>query len=109
MPRDNSSFQDVYDVVRLIPSGRVTNYGAIAKYLSVKGGARLVGWAMGALPPGSDVPAHRVVNSTGVLTAKNQFGGNRMQELLEAEGHQIRNDKIVGFGNVFWDPEAELN
>ncbi|SDL51098.1 MGMT family protein [Siphonobacter aquaeclarae] len=105
---DKISFEDVYAVVRLIPKGRVTNYGAIAKYLSLKGGARLVGWAMGALPAGSDVPAHRVVNSTGVLTAKNQFGGTRMQNLLEAEGIEVKNDKIVGFRKVFWNPEEEL-
>jgi len=101
-------FDDVYDVVRLIPKGRVTSYGAIAKYLSSGVSARMVGWAMNAAGGIEDVAAHRVVNSQGVLSAKAAFGGNRMQNLLEDEGVEVRNDKIVNFKDVFWNPSDEL-
>lgn len=106
MPETNP-FDDVYEVVKLIPPGRVTSYGAIAKYLGSKGGARLVGWAMNAAH-GLGIPAHRVVNSQGVLTGKHHFGGNRMQEALEAEGVPVENDQVVDFKNRFWDPVVEL-
>jgi methylated-DNA-protein-cysteine methyltransferase-like protein len=102
-------FDDVYAVVRLIPPGRVTSYGAIAAYLGSKGGARLVGWAMNACHDLTDVPAHRVVNRNGVLTGKAFFGGNRMQELLEAEGVRVENDQITDFPRHFWDPQQELS
>lgn len=103
----NSFFQDVYEVARLIPKGRVTSYGAIAHYLGTKMSARMVGWAMNTCPKG--IPAHRVVNSQGLLTAKHHFKGtNTMQRLLEKEGHTIVNDKIQRFNDVFWNPTEEL-
>ncbi len=101
-------FEAIYQVVALIPEGRVTSYGAIAGYLGSKGGARLVGWAMNASHTQANIPAHRVVNRTGVLTGKNFFGGNRMQELLEAEGLTIKDDQILNFHFHFWDPSIEL-
>ena len=101
-------FEDIYEVVKLIPKGRVTSYGAIAEYLGSKGGARFVGWAMNASHGDPNVPAHRVVNRAGVLTGKNFFGENRMQELLESEGLTIENDKIKNFKNVYWIPKEEL-
>ena len=103
-----ADFDAIYQVVSLIPSGRVTTYGAIAGYLCSKGGARLVGWAMNASHGQTYIPAHRVVNRHGVLTGKNFFGGNRMQELLEAEGLTIHNDQIQNFHSHFWDPSIEL-
>jgi methylated-DNA-protein-cysteine methyltransferase-like protein len=103
-----ADFEAIYQVVALIPEGRVTSYGAIAGYLGSKGGARLVGWAMNASHTQANIPAHRVVNRTGVLTGKNFFGGNRMQELLEAEGLTIKDDQILNFSSHFWDPSIEL-
>jgi methylated-DNA-protein-cysteine methyltransferase related protein len=100
-------FDDIYEVVRLIPHGRVTSYGAIAKYLG-GGGARMVGWAMNACHAMPDVPAHRVLNRNGVLTGKHHFGGNRMQELLESEGLKVINDKIVDLPKYYWNPSDEL-
>ncbi|WP_394993634.1 MGMT family protein [Emticicia sp.] len=102
-----NSFDDIYEVVRLIPHGRVTSYGAIAHYLGT-GGARMVGWAMNACHTMPDVPAHRVVNRKGVLTGKNHFGGNRMQELLEGEGLKVENDQIIDFQKHYWNPSEEL-
>ena len=104
-------FDQVYQVVRLIPEGRVTNYGAIGKYLGAARSARMVGWAMnnahGQLPP---VPAHRVVNSQGLLTGKMHFETPlKMEELLAEEGVFVKNDKVVDFRNVFWDPVLELD
>lgn len=104
------SFADnVYDVVRLIPYGRVSTYGAIAAYLGAKRSARLVGYAMNnshqVIPT---VPAHRVVNRNGVLTGKHFFGAeNAMQRLLEQEGIVVENDCIQNFRNIFWDPAIE--
>ena len=102
-------FDSVYEVARLIPRGRVTSYGAIASYLGTKGSSRMVGYAMQACgnlqPP---VPAHRVVNRQGLLTAKFHFGGNRMQEMLESEGIKVQNDQVQDFKTVFWDPAIEL-
>jgi methylated-DNA-protein-cysteine methyltransferase-like protein len=103
-----ADFDAIYQVVALIPSGKVSTYGAIAGYLGSKGGARLVGWAMNASHGQANIPAHRVVNRNGVLTGKNFFGGNRMQELLEAEGITIKNDQIKDFSTHFWDPSVEL-
>lgn len=101
-------FEDVYDVVRLVPPGRVTTYGAIARYLSLRAGARMVGWAMNAAH-GQDVPAHRVVNRLGVLSGKHFFGTpTAMQELLAAEGVVVKNDQIERFDQVLWDPSTEL-
>lgn len=104
-----SKFEIIYEVVKLIPRGRATSYGAIAEYLGTKGGARLVGWAMNALMKNHEVPAHRVVNRNGVLSGKNAFATpTTMQELLESEGIEIFDDKIVNFKEVFWSPSKEL-
>jgi methylated-DNA-protein-cysteine methyltransferase-like protein len=108
MPKDSNAFDLIYQVVLEIPSGRVTSYGSIASYLGMQGGARMVGWAMNASHTITDIPAHRVVNRNGLLTGKNFFGGNRMQELLEAEGIRIENDQIIQFKDHFWDPSIEL-
>jgi methylated-DNA-protein-cysteine methyltransferase-like protein len=114
MPRTKKSessanfFQDVYEVVKLIPKGRVTSYGAIAHYLGAKSGARMVGWAMHGCPRG--VPAHRVVNSAGLLTGKHHFKGlNTMERLLAKERIKVVNKKIQHFAELFWDPSKELN
>jgi methylated-DNA-protein-cysteine methyltransferase-like protein len=108
MSRSTNSFDLIYQVVREIPEGRVTSYGAIAAYLGMKGGARMVGWAMNASHTLSDIPAHRVVNRNGVLTGKNFFGGDRMQELLASEGIRVQDDQILDFKSHFWDPTIEL-
>ena len=93
----------------MIPVGRVTSYGAIAKYLGSKMGARMVGWAMNACHNMPDVPAHRVVNSKGILSGKHHFGEpDAMEKLLKKEGIKVKNDKIVDFDKVFWDPAEEL-
>ncbi|HCX24628.1 MAG: cysteine methyltransferase [Flammeovirgaceae bacterium] len=106
----SSFFQDVYEVVKLIPEGRVTSYGAIANYLGLKRSARMVGWAMNAAHTDPSIPAHRVVNRIGVLSGKNHFtGGSQvMQERLEAEGIKVKDDQIQQFDQVFWDPIKEL-
>ncbi len=110
LPKQNDWYKDVWDVVSQIPKGRVTNYGTIAKYLGNNIGARMVGWAMGnAENAPTRLPAHRVVNSVGKLSAKNQFGqNNEMQKLLEKDGLEIKNDAIVNFKKHFWDPAKEL-
>lgn len=102
-------FNSVYEVVKLIPYGRVSSYGAIAAYLGTRSSSRMVGWAMNqahSLP--EPVPAHRVVNRNGLLTGKAHFGENRMQMLLESEGIRIENDQVVEFERLFWDPEKAL-
>jgi methylated-DNA-protein-cysteine methyltransferase-like protein len=102
-------FESVYEVARLIPPGRVTSYGAIASYLGTKGSSRMVGYAMQAAGKASpSVPAHRVVNRQGLLTAKFHFGGNLMQELLESEGVKVEDDQVQDFKNLLWDPAIEL-
>ena len=102
-------FVDVHDVVRLIPPGRVTNYGAIARYLGAARSSRMVGWAMNAAAKESDIPAHRVVNRIGLLTGKAHFHPpSKMQELLEKEGITVKDDQIVSFSDHFWDPSQEL-
>ena len=102
-------FDLVYQVVREIPKGRVSSYGAIANFLGIKSGARMVGYAMNAAHSMSDIPAQRVVNRIGLLTGKHHFSHpDRMQELLEADGVRVENDQVVDFENVFWDPEKEL-
>jgi len=109
MKKYDNFFSDVYDVVRQIPSGRATSYGAIANYLGAKRSSRMVGWAMSSSHGMEDVPAHRVVNRNGVLTGKIHFGEpDRMQRLLEAEGVEVKDDKIKNFKEVFWDPSKEL-
>ncbi|MEM0939954.1 MAG: MGMT family protein [Bacteroidota bacterium] len=104
-----SFFQNVYEVVKLIPRGRVTTYGAIAQYLGVKSSARVVGWAMNGAVSIHGVPAHRVVNRVGVLTGSNHFATpTLMQELLEKEGVMVKKNQIVNFEKCFWDPMKEL-
>ncbi len=99
-------FQKVYEIVRQIPYGKVTSYGAIAEYLGSKGSARMVGWAMNSsknFP--ENLPAHRVVNRNGLLTGKRHFGGTEvMKQLLESEGLIIENDQIINFEEKFWKP-----
>lgn len=107
--KDNDFFSQVYQVVRLIPLGRVSSYGAIAAYLGRKGSARMVGWAMNASHTDASVPAQRVVNSKGLLTGKDHFGSpTAMQELLAAEGIRVENNQVVDFEKHFWDPSKEL-
>ncbi len=108
--KQESFFQMVYEVVRLIPRGRVTSYGAIAKYLGTAGSSRMVGWAMnGSHREKPRVPAQRVVNRNGLLTGKHHFGSpDLMRQLLENEGIKVENDKVVDFKKHFWDPSEEL-
>ena len=107
--RRRDYYEMVWDIVRLIPHGRVTTYGLIAEYLGTKGAARLVGYAMNASHSQPDVPAHRVVNRRGVLTGKLHFGHpERMKELLESEGITVINDQIQHFETVVWIPAVEL-
>lgn len=104
---DNNFFSDVYEVVKLIPKGRVTSYGAIAHYLGARSGARMVGWAMNACPRG--LPAHRVVNSVGLLSGKHHFkSDDTMEKRLKKDGVKVLNDKIQSFTEIFWDPTYEL-
>lgn len=109
MAQDYNFFDNVYDVVRQIPKGRVNSYGAIAAYLGAKRSSRVVGYAMQvagtANPP---VPAHRVVNRQGLLTGKFHFGGDTMQQLLENEGVQVEENQVQNFKEIFWDPSIEL-
>lgn len=109
-PSLDSFFEQVYAVVRLIPKGRVTSYGAIAKYLGTAKSSRMVGWAMnGAHNVKPKVPAHRVVNRVGLLTGKHHFGDPKaMQMLLEKEGVKVKKDQVVNFKDLFWDPMVEL-
>lgn len=105
-----SFFEQVYEVVRQIPRGRVTSYGAIAACLGAKSSSRMVGWAMnGSHQVRPKVPAHRVVNRNGMLTGKHHFNTPReMQRLLEKEGIEVRKDTVTRFREIFWDPAAEL-
>ena len=110
MKNKDSFFENVYEVVRQIPAGRITSYGAIAEYLGIRGSARMVGWAMNASHTDlGGVPAHRVVNRLGLLTGKHHFHGPKvMQQLLESEGVKIIDDKVVNFDKHFWNPGKEL-
>ncbi|MDD3723758.1 MAG: MGMT family protein [Lutibacter sp.] len=109
METSGNFFEKVYEVAKQIPFGRVTSYGAIAKYLGAAKSARMVGWAMNASHNNPDVPAHRVVNRNGLLTGKFHFDGtNLMQQLLENEGIVVRENQIQNFNQVFWDPFKEL-
>ncbi|WP_055442689.1 MGMT family protein [Lacinutrix himadriensis] len=102
-------FEKVYEVARLIPDGRVTSYGAIAKYLGAAKSARMVGYAMNGSHNKEDIPAHRVVNRKGLLTGKFHFDGtNLMQQLLENEGVVVVENQIQNFEDLFWDPAKEL-
>ena len=106
---DDTFFDKVYQVVRQVPFGRVTSYGAIGKYLGAARSARMVGWAMNNAHALDDVPAHRVVNRVGLLTGKHHFGGTTlMQQLLENEGIKIVDDQVIDFTKHFWDPIKEL-
>jgi len=108
--KNKDFFVNVYDVVRLIPKGRATSYGAIAKYLGSPRSSRMVGWAMNnSHNQTNEVPAHRVVNRKGLLTGKQHFEGtNLMQQLLENEGILVVNNQIQNFEQVFWNPSEEL-
>ncbi|MCA6436370.1 MAG: MGMT family protein [Bacteroidetes bacterium] len=111
MALEKDFFDQVFQVVRLIPRGRITNYGAIAKYLGSPKSSRVVGYAMNASHEATPkVPAHRVVNRNGMLTGKMHFSTpHLMEELLLKEGIQVKNDKVSRFDAVFWDPSKELN
>jgi methylated-DNA-protein-cysteine methyltransferase related protein len=108
--REEGFFELVYEVARQIPKGRVTSYGAIAACLGTKLSARMVGWAMnGAGKVRPKVPAHRVVNRLGILSGKQHFGDpDVMENLLKKEGVKVKNDTIVNFQEIFWDPSKEL-
>ncbi len=109
--KDYGFFEDVFEVVRQVPKGRVTSYGAIAGYLGTRMSARMVGWAMNAshdVRP--KVPAQRVVNRNGMLTGKHHFATSTlMQELLEKDGVRVENDVVLNFKELFWDPGEELS
>jgi len=105
---EDNFFDKVHQVARLIPEGRITSYGAIAKYLGAPRSARMVGWAMNN-SHGKDVPAHRVLNRKGILTGKHHFDGtNLMQQLLENEGVKVVENQVQDFEKHFWDPMTEL-
>ena len=108
--KDENFFEQVFEVVRQIPKGRVTSYGAIAACLGTKGSSRMVGWAMnGSHRVRPKVPAQRVVNRNGMLTGKFHFETiTKMEELLKKDGVQVKNDKVVDFRKLFWDPLLEL-
>jgi len=107
---ENGFFDSVYQVVRAIPSGRVTSYGAIARYLGSPQSARMVGWALNkSFSGGEFIPAHRVVNRNGLLTGRHYFGGSdTMKQLLESEGILVEDDQIIDYPSVFWDPVKEM-
>ena len=106
---ESFSFEHVYQVVCLVPYGRVTTYGAIARYLGSAHSARKVGWAMNICHQyATPVPAHRVINRQGQLTGKHHFGDINMQQLLEEEGILVENNKVIDFKRIFWDPNIEL-
>ena len=103
-------FEKCYEIAKQIPYGRVTSYGAIAKFLGAARSARMVGWAMNASHGNMDIPAHRVVNRKGLLTGKHHFEGtNLMQQLLENESVVVKDFQIQDFSDVFWDPSLELD
>ncbi|PCJ95488.1 MAG: cysteine methyltransferase [Flavobacteriaceae bacterium] len=109
-PENKNFFEKVYEVAKCIPYGRVTSYGAIAKYLGTARSARMVGWAMNGAGSNEDVPAHRVVNKVGLLTGKHHFDGTSlMQQLLENEGIEVFENQIIDFQKYFWDPGKELD
>lgn len=109
MSEKSDFFIKVHEIARLIPYGRVTSYGAIARYLGSPQSARTVGWAMNAAHSDESIPAHRVVNRKGLLTGKFHFDGtNLMQQLLESEGAVIKNNQIQNFEEMYWDPGKNL-
>jgi len=108
-PESLNFFNQVYEVAKLIPYGRVTSYGAIANYLGASRSARMVGYAMNASHNMEHIPAHRVVNRKGLLTGKHHFDGtNLMQQLLESEGIKVIESQIQNFEAIFWNPSKEL-
>lgn len=108
VPRKTHYFESVYEVVRQIPPGRVTTYGAIADFLAL-GSARMAGWALRNLTPGNDVPAHRVVNRTGELTGRHHFPEPKyMERMLKKEGVKVVRDTVQNFEQHFWHPAEEL-
>ena len=108
--KDSGFFEQVYDVARQIPKGRVTTYGAIAAYLGTRMSARMVGWAMNGAHTMKDIPAHRVVNRNGMLSGKMHFATpTRMEELLKKEKVTVLNDQVVDFSKKFWDPAQALS
>ncbi|MFA5297241.1 MAG: MGMT family protein [Lutibacter sp.] len=110
MKDSDNFFEKVVEVTKLIPFGRVTSYGAIAKYLGASRSARMVGWALNVSHNNADIPAHRVVNRNGLLTGKFHFDGtNLMQQLLESEGIVVKENQIQNFNDVFWEPFKELD
>ena len=111
MDQKRDFFKDVFEVVELIPNGRVTSYGAIARYLGAVKSSRMVGWAMNASHKSEKpIPAHRVVNRNGMLSGKMHFATpTTMQERLEAEGIVVEQDKVKEFKKLFWDPSEELS
>lgn len=107
--KETNFYERVYNLTRQIPYGKVTSYGAIARYLGAPQSARMVGWAMNNAHTFKDVPAHRVVNRNGMLTGKHHFPGtNTMQRMLESEGIKIIDDQIQNFKDCFWDPNDSL-
>lgn len=110
MKKKSDFFEQVYEVVKLIPTGRVTSYGAIGKYLGSAQSARMVGWAMNAAHNKPEIPAHRVVNRNGMLSGKSHFETpTKMEDLLEKEGIKVLNNQIENFSKYFWDPTIELS
>ncbi len=108
MANNDNFFERVYSIARQIPLGNVTTYGAIARALGSGRSARMVGWAMNAAHNIPDVPAHRVVNRVGLLTGKHHFdGSNLMQQLLESEGVEVKNNQIIHFKSILWEPEIQ--
>ena len=106
---EKSFFERVYDVVRQIPDGKVTSYGAIAKSIGAAKSARMVGYAMNSAKDLDDVPAHRVVNRNGLLTGKSHFGDHSaMQQMLAAEGVKVKDNKVQDLEKYFWDPVEEI-
>ncbi len=104
--KEKSFYDKVIDVVKAIPYGKITTYGAIAAYLGNKRSSRMVGWVLNRQKNNSNIPAHRVVNRNGLLTGKFHFqGSNLMQELLENEGIEVKNNQIVKMERYFWNPE----
>ena len=108
--KDDTFFEKVYEVAKFIPPGRVTSYGAIARFIGAGKSARMVGWAMNSSHSRlENIPAHRVVNRVGLLTGKHHFEGEEvMKQLLESEGIKVADDKVVDFALLFWDPAKEL-
>ena len=108
--KEEGFFSKVYNVTKQVPFGRVSSYGAIAKFLGSAQSARMVGWALNASHLDDSIPAHRVVNRKGVLTGKHHFkGSNLMQQLLENENVKVENNCIIEFEKLFWDPNIELS